>query len=450
MKQTLDSITAKVLRSPRTLGTILSLAQRIRPVARLGQNFFVFKHADVRTVLADTGAFEYGEGMRSKSPLGEFLVGMDDWPATLREKAIVRQSIEASERSRLTLALEQAWEGAALSPPQPPLVYRLERTGPGTPLDLVGDYVEEFLIRFNEAFFGVAPPADGMRSKVVSEQGRRLMAQWLRKVGSLVLLSPPASFGLQAVAERCAKELGDHLDQVIGAAQYAAESETESAPTILASLLQKHHEVTGERANRDFIRRHLCGLLLAANPTVIKSFVMTIVNLAAEQPSAVFDHEAADAGSTETVQPYARLRALASKNRLSDTTLRQAILEAMRFSPTFPLLSRTCPRHAHLQSPSAGSIVMNPGARVVVSPFAAMFDEAVFERNYLFSLSRPEDDYLHFGYGGHRCPGDRIAIALLMFLVRKMLSHLPAERIRVEAPEYDGPTVHRCVVKIDP
>lgn len=80
------------------------------------------------------------------------------------------------------------------------------------------------------------------------------------------------------------------------------------------------------------------------------------------------------------------------------------VAEALRFSPQAPGLLRA-PAHA-------------PGRLVLASTYSAMHDPARVTCPNRFRSDRPEQAYLHFGSGPHRCAGEHSATVLLTAAVR--------------------------------
>ncbi|MEZ5726871.1 MAG: cytochrome P450 [Burkholderiaceae bacterium] len=394
-----SSLMTQLTRRPEKLRLLLGLVQRLRPVARFGPTFLVLGHAEVREVLERTDEFEYTPDVRRATLLGDFLVGLDDQPANLREDRLNRQVLDALFDRKLEPAIKAALESVEK---------RLRDLANGRiPRDLVGDLAEPFLIGFAEHFFGVPAPTD-VRSRVIaSDDPVRILALWVRKSGALLLAPVPAPFGQQRVGEACVVELRQYLSRVVCRAEATLEARRKRSTTaltladannVLEGLLIGLHDMAsaGTAPTRDQIVpavvRMLGGLLQAANPTVIKTFVNATEHLLETGRQFTAEGIRSDAG-------------------------RQVLLEALRFRPTFPMLARHCPRTAELAAGSSCQTTVPAGATVVVSPMAAMFDPRAIEQPDVFSHERAPADYLIFGHGGHRCPGDRIGLRLVQSLL---------------------------------
>lgn len=95
-------------------------------------------------------------------------------------------------------------------------------------------------------------------------------------------------------------------------------------------------------------------------------------------------------------------------------TIRAYVLEALRFSPQAPTLVR-------------GRSGAGPEEVAMVSTLSAMHDPQRVPEPRRFVAGRPDDTYLHFGSGPHRCAGRAIAELLLTSGVRALALAAPPE-----------------------
>jgi len=276
----------------------------------------------------------------------------------------------------------------------------------GRSLEVVSEFAEPVITRIASKLYGVPAPEPAYSAVIDTSDGEVLLAQWLRKAGCLIASTWPAPFGLKGVGEACAKELAAHLDAVI--------SRPASADTVLGRLQLC---LPPER-----VRANLAGLMLAGSTALVKSFVHALRELLAREKKLreALDHDA----------------------------LRAALLEAMRFAPTFPMVLRYCPRELRLGS-GARARTIPRGATVYVSLMSAMFDDELGDAD-LFADARPEHQYLHFGAGPHECLGRAIAAETLEAMLHAFLA---VPRVIGAAPgrvRYDGPAVERFRIALAP
>jgi hypothetical protein len=99
-----------------------------------------------------------------------------------------------------------------------------------------------------------------------------------------------------------------------------------------------------------------------------------------------------------------------------------ALLEALRFRPQAEALPRRCRRGATLAEGTRRERAIAPGDVVIAVTKSAMLDRRAVARPSRFSMERPDDDYLHFGYGLHRCFGEHIARAQLAAIATALFS----------------------------
>jgi cytochrome P450 len=140
-----------------------------------------------------------------------------------------------------------------------------------------------------------------------------------------------------------------------------------------------------------------------------------------------------------------RLRALAqsavtgSKEDLA--TFKTYVNEAERFGVFPSVLFREATRDTVLAPGTSHEKKLAAGSRVVVWPSLAAFDKDVFEDPFEFKPGRPEQKYMTFGYGRHRCLGEHIGQILVHEILLAVFA-LPGVR---RAPGNEGQVTHRGV-----
>jgi cytochrome P450 len=121
------------------------------------------------------------------------------------------------------------------------------------------------------------------------------------------------------------------------------------------------------------------------------------------------------------------------------------VWEALRFRPAFPLLPRYCPRRTTLAYGTPLATEVPAGATVFVSPLAAMFDPAFVDKPEQFIPSRSTQPHYVFGWGLHRCLGERLAYSAIPRLLLKLIAKRKingAGRIVFDGPAVASYRVH--------
>jgi cytochrome P450 len=337
------------------------------PARRFFPRKLVLGHADCREVLDRSDVFRvtYLKGMERVS--GPFILGWDpaDSPRYEIERdwlaaAVRREDAERlAERAR-TVAEERIAEGR-------------RRGG----LDVVADLADPIIDDAIGWWFGV--PAQRPTARL----------DWARAAFYGVFLNALNVPAVLARAQAGARALGDEIAAV------AAHREPGDGD-VLARLLASQD--AGRGLDRDAAVRNLVGLVTAWVPQVSRLLPAAL--------DALFDRER-ELGE-------ARLAA-----RDGDVASVGAYLwEAARFRCTNPLL----PRRAAVEHTLPSGRTIPAGTTVMAMLQAAMMDPAVFDDPRRFVISRPAEDYMHFGGGLHRCFGEHAAKAQLGHMATALLA----------------------------
>jgi cytochrome P450 len=391
MSAFLDAISTRIQRRPRVMQLGFGLARRGSPILVLGRNVVVLGADEVREALARSHDFELGPIGARKMLMGPFLLGMDPRRQYTLEREWLADLLQGLQGALEKVTTEVCAEAFS----------RLEGR---RSIEVVSEFAQPVVTRVASRFFGVRAPQDCRSNVLAARDGEELLAQWLRKVGSVIATTSPAPFGLQRVATDCAAELQAHLQREIG---------REPPPdTVLARLLER---VNSEEIRLERVLPNLAGLMLAGSTALVKSFAHALQQIL-KRPETI-----AAALAAPSVEPF--------------------VLEALRFNPTFPVVMRFCPRATRLGEDRHAREIP-AGAKLYVVLLAAMFDDRVGDADE-FAPSRPADHHLHFGGGTHECLGGQVARTILaemfrVFLALPGLRHARGSRIR-----YDGPAVDR-------
>jgi len=135
------------------------------------------------------------------------------------------------------------------------------------------------------------------------------------------------------------------------------------------------------------VRRNLGGLIVGAVDTTSKFVTLAIDELLRRPAALAGERTAALAGEMQIVRNYA--------------------YEAVRFNPHHPVQLRFCKHETELAAGTPRAHKIPAGTSVVVATLSAMFDPEVFIDPAKFRVDR-DVEYLHFGFGMHRCFGSAI------------------------------------------
>ena len=183
--------------------------------------------------------------------------------------------------------------------------------------------------------------------------------------------------------------------------------------------------------NREIASRNIAGHIVTASAVVTKAFAYALDQLLKNEG--------------------ARKEAIIAAKSGNRREMAQLLLEALRFNPVFPMLSRYCPRNTTIAFGSTRETEVSAGSLVIASPLGALFDPVVIDNPERYSYARTlelNSDWITRkgagGYGGsansgrgaglifsggtHWCIGDEMALAELAAMGIAILS-LPEPRI---------------------
>jgi cytochrome P450 len=431
-----DYSIAWLQRRPLWVRLIVGLVRSVNPIIKLGESLFVLRADDVRAVLERSGEFEIGFANSPKMLQGEFLLGMDPaWPRYEEDKQELEGVLGALRGTAAGVVSEESNR-------------RFGEIRGRDQIDLVSQFAEPIVVATVTRVYGIGPVE---RSAVlVADDSSVLLGRLLRSVGSVIAFASPAPFGRQEAAELTNAELTRHLERVI-AARHCVRATARPAtggenPKTVVDFLVDNELDRGGAFDSDEVRAKLAGLVLAGTTALVKAFTHTMHQFlkgdmggTKREPlrAAIDAAEAIAAAEAASGKVAVGLR----KRFLS------LIFEALRFNPTFPLITRFCPRSSRIASGKPHGCEVPAGSIVVPVLISAMFDESVTPTPESFGYQRGAEEYLHFGYGQHVCLGRHWATdALTEMCIRALrwpgMADATCERIR-----YDGVAVERFVVR---
>lgn len=392
-----------VMRQPRLLRLVAALLRRW-PLASQWVPVVARRDAVVAALLRP-GSFS-NTAHAPNLVAGEFSIGMEDGPRYHTE----RKTLEAM----LPSGHELGQYSAELA---------RERIGGWTKnaehghFDLVDDYLAPLVWRTMKRSFGTA--GDALAQGVSDADPERVEQQLfleLRHVAAHLVVGGVATPGVQARAE----EAGLALNRRVGA------------------RLQEVSQALGPRlpaCSHADIHRNTVGLMWVSHPVAVQAGVHLMVELLRRPAWHLKLREQARTTAKPWLDPALR------------QTVRDVVLELLRFRPVFPLVARAVPSAASFDAGDVRPASVGAGRSMLLMVIGAMFDPAATERPGEFRPGREwsrnaDDRYMVFGFGHRRCPGQEQALEMLTSMVigLLLLPH-PCRLAHRKALAHDGPAV---------
>jgi cytochrome P450 len=391
------------LTGPVVLRPVFALLRRFSPIFVLGKKVVVSRHADVIEVLSRDTDFTVSQINAPNIDRldGPFILGMDRSEQYDREAAVLREAVRKDDLQRIrTFVARTAAEIVGSIKAQ-------ER------IDIVNGFARPAATRLVASYFGVSGPDE------------RTLMRWLRDIFRDVFLNFTNDTQVREAANRSGARLRQHLDQEI----VRRKAQPEKPDDVLGRLLALRGS-SRPWLDDDTVRRNVSGLIVGAVETTSK-FVAHSINELLRRPEIIAGaREAAATNNIEAVRRYA--------------------YEAVRFNPHAPLMLRYCARETALAVNTPRERRLPAGSTVLVGTLSAMFDSEGFASPNEFRIDR-EVEYLHFGYGMHRCFGYYINSVQISELMAALL-RLPNLR-RASGSDgrivYEGPFPDRLILEFD-
>lgn len=416
-------------RQHRVLRWVFGILRQFTPFLQFGNTLVILRAEDIKEAFSRPEDFEIGPGVEQKMLLGEFLLGMDPWPAYFEMHGQLTDILD----KRVDFAQACARRAASL-------IYTnnniAERLNSGRRVDLVSCYAIPALSMAAKEFMGIK--GDITASDIL--QSDDLFAAMSRSVGSIIASASPAPFGLQDIAERVGVEYKKFLTQEVSdrVDQMRSNPANRNNSVLDALILEDGLlQMSGPKLATAMagVVAKLGGLILGGSTPLIKAFALILRGLIVETEWQVNDKRALEA-------------AIGAANQGRNGVLREIMLEALRFDPVFPLLPRTVTRRTVIAEGTSRQREIAANTSVLLALNSGMFDEASISDSETFACPRHSSDYLIFGYGQHRCIGEQIAMVQLTEIIKQLLTYSCMSRSRYRGIEYDGPAVDKFWIQI--
>lgn len=406
MAQSLKNRIINWLVSPGFLRPVFSLFRRVCPILVIGKRAVISRHADVVEVLSRDTDFTIAEVNQAHFAAidGPFFLGMDRSAEYEREVGTMREVVRAADLARIQQFVAE--NARAL----------VEAARPSGRIDVVNGLARVVPIRLVESYFGIPAPDDPT------------MMRWMRATFYDLFGNLTNDARVHDEAVRASEELHRHADTVIARRQSQL-GQPNQPDDVLGRLLALQDE-SHPWIDNNFIRRNLRGLIIGAVDTTSKCVTLAIDELLRRPAELAKARQAALADDFDTVRAYA--------------------YEALRFNPHNPGQLRYCPQEKELAKGTARARHIPAGTTLLVATLSAMFDSDCFAQPERFRIDRGVE-YLHFGYGLHRCfgyfiNGVQIPTLLAALLRLTNLRRAAGGRGRIS---YDGPFPDRLILEFD-
>jgi cytochrome P450 len=393
-----DALTSFLSRPP-VVRAGSAVLRSIAPVLHLKNRVFVFRHADVETVLERPDLFSVVPiyAAKMKRTTGDFILGMDDTPTYAREAAALRKAVRPGDVDSMRRLARTEIERALA-----PVV------GTGR-LDVVAQLTRVVATRLLGTFWGTPGPDEST------------MMRWMRTIFWHLFGNLNDVPDVRARAEASADEMRPYLDGLVAERRAAVSYGRRPGEDFLSRLV-----ALGD-LDDDGVRRGIGGIIVGAVETVSKASVLALEEIL-RRPTVVAEASAlAIAGDVDAVGRYA--------------------FEALRFNPHHPAIVRRAVKDTTL-----GGKAIHADADVYAVTLSATFDPAAVDRPDAFMPGRPQHAYFHFSAGMHKCFGRSFAAMLVAEMVAAVLRLTRVERARGndEAMVMEGPLPDHFFVQFEP
>ncbi len=348
------------------------LARAIWPIPHFGDTYLVTRYDTVREVFLNDAAFmvPYADNLNLIMGGVPFFLGMGDTPEYRADTAAMRAVVLPTDLA--CLAKAAATQADALLD-----------AAHGS-IEVV-DFTRQVTFGVLCPYFGITPPdrADGD------------LRVWATRLFEFQFTYAGNDPDLLAAATRMAPKLRAHVDRLI-----AARKADPGPDDVLSRSLAR--QSTGAPGYSDTaIRSALIGFLVGGLPQPPMVLPQALEQLLQRPGPLAAAAEAAADGDTASVARY--------------------MFEALRFDPLAPALKRTATAKSTISAGTWFEAIVPAGATVLVGFASAMRDGTRIADPETFNPDRPATDYMHFGYGLHRCFGEQINRAVLPAAFERLL-----------------------------
>jgi cytochrome P450 len=376
------------------------------PNVALGKNAIISRQVDVIDVLTRDTEFTISQ---INAPLFDaikspFVLGMDRGPQHSRELAVLQQAVHREDMGRIRDTVRQS--AATL----------IQAAWPYGKIDSVNGLARVVPVRLLESYFGISSPDDPT------------MMRWMRDTFHVLFVNLANDPLVKRDGVRSAGELRQHVLGLI-AKRRDQRGEPNQTDDVLGRLVAMQGEAN-PWLDDDSVRREVGGLIVGAVDTTSKFVNLALDELFRRPAAFASARDAAISGDMEAVRRHA--------------------YEAVRFNPHNTFVVRFCPNGAIVAAETKRERSIPAGANVIVGTLSAMFDPEKFPAPDEFRGDR-EVEYLHFGFGLHRCFGYAINGVVIPEILAALLRLPNLRRAAGSAGTivFDGPFPERFILEFD-
>ena len=390
------------LREHRPIAALSKMPIRGFPAENRGL-VLLSKHSDIIEVLNNPSVFSVRHNGYKLDPVGGHMLGTDLGPFNSVEKPWLRRMIPHEDYERIRKLIHGFTEESFA---------RVEKEAGDSTLirmNLVRDLARRVPARLFDEYFGFPGP------------DMDYLYKWSYWIQRDLFVNPLNQRKIRKRGLQAQYEVLDHIREHIKTVTAGLEKNGMMPihDTVLERMLLSP-EVRSGQISHDRVAINMIGLLGASIETVqmavIKALEFYLLN------------------------PELRKEAEALARNGDLPALQSHIIEALRLRPVGPLLIRYAEKDATIAAGTPRETKIPAGTSVILGIYSAMRDPEAMSDPEEFKPGRAPDHYFTFGYGHHRCAGDRLAeieVALILsaLLQKSELQYSNLDRPGLPFPE---------------
>lgn len=370
---------------------VFALLRCLKPILVLKDLAVITRFEDVQEVLTrdEEFAVTYAEKMTIVGDGSNFFLGMGPTPQYTQDVSNMRLAVRRTDVDTLVAPMVDRFATAIVE----------QSHGK---LDAVGELTRIVPAMLVEQYMGLPGPT------------RNELIQWTTNL-FYYLFFPNISPEEDQLAVQNAAAARKHIDQLIAERKQSGLQKDD----VLGRLLEMQPADLPGLSDRD-IRNNLLGIIIGAIPTTSKSAALVLDYLLDHPDTLAQAKQVAQRGDVKTLNKY--------------------VLESLRFNPFSPGIFRQCVADYVVAKGTFRGKRIRKGTKVFASTLSAMWDGRELTRPKRFDVTRPDYQYMHYGYGMHTCFGlyinhVQIATILKALLIKDNLQRAPGDAGKLQ---WDG------------
>lgn len=389
----------KKITSPVGLRSVMACLRAFLPTILLNKKFItayennatalVMAYEDVLEIVNQDEIFEtvYAPKMNLLTRGDNFFLGMQNSPDYSNNEADMRLAVNRDDIPKIIMPFVRKEVNQIMD-------------DSGGKLDIPQELMLPVLARMVGTYFG---------SPGTSEQD---LIRWTHQMFHYIFFDFFNDKIVIKGAEQASEACRDYLDNLI--------RERKVSPSAMDDVLGRCLKL--QEANMPFmddvgIRNNFIGMLTAMVPTISNATTRVLDQLL-ERPDIL-------------------ARAQAAARSDDDALLLRYIMEAFRFNPMNPVIFRVAVQDHILAAGTLRQRKIPKGCFVFAANLSAMFDPWVIPHAGQFDINRPDDHYILWGMGMHRCFGDHISKAVMPQFLKPLLKRNTLRRAAGKAGMID-------------